>query len=232
MTGSAMANSEQKSIKAHCNNCIGLTNHVVLHKDMTTWTDDIDGQHTISGGDEYSLIRCAGCDSVHLIHESWFSEDADEDGPNIKTVYYPPAISRRRPSWLRDPSGPFFFGDTEVEKLLNEIYSALQNDSRRLAAMGIRALLESIMIEQVGDTGQIGANVDRFLAEGHVAKKNEEIFRYQLIEVGHAAMHRKHVPTKEDITILLDITESLIASIYVHPNKAKKMTAIPARDRK
>jgi hypothetical protein len=156
-----------KSVKAHCNLCVDLTNHLVLHKDTTTWEDG-DEQHPMSGGDEYLLIRCAGCDTVHLQHNSWFSEDWDEDGPIIKSVYYPPAISRRRPNWLKDPEGPFYFGGTEIEKLLEEIYSALQNDSRRLAAMGIRALLELVMIEQVGDSGQIGKNVDKFLEQGFV----------------------------------------------------------------
>jgi hypothetical protein len=224
-------NPEPKSVKAHCNLCVRLTNHLVLHKDRTTW-DDGDAQHPISGGDEYLLIRCAGCDTVHLQHDSWFSEDWDEDGPTVTTVYYPPAVSRRRPSWLKDPEGPFYFGGTEIEKLLEEIYSALQNDSRRLAAMGIRALLELVMIEQVGDSGQIGKNVDRFLEQGFVSNKNQQMFRFQLIEAGHAAMHRQYVPEKSDIEVLMQITESLIETIYVHPAKAKRLGKIPARDKK
>lgn len=222
--------AEPTHIKAHCNNCVGFTNHRVLFKDSKSWSTD---DELVYGGDDYTLIRCAGCDTVHLKHDSWFSEDWDfEDGYNITTVYYPPSISRRRPKWLNDPTGPFVFGKTEIEKFLTEIYSALQNDSRRLVALGIRALLELIMVEQVGDNGTIGNNVDKFLGEGHVAVKNQEIFRNQLIETGHATMHRKHVPSSQDIDVLLEITESLIASIYVHPHKAKTLTAIPKRERK
>jgi hypothetical protein len=98
--------------------------------------------------------------------------------------------------------------------------------------MGIRALLESVMVEQGGDSGQIGKNVDKFLAEGHVASRNHETFRFQLIEAGHAAMHRGYVPSKEDIGVLLSITESLIESIYVHAWKVKNMKEIPAREGK
>ncbi len=219
---------EPKSIKAHCNTCVGLTNHVVLHKETTRWSDG-DERYEVYGGNEYSLIRCAGCDSIHLKHDSWCSEDWDEDGTVIDTVYYPPAISRRRPSWLSDPTGPFFFGNTGIEKLLEEIYSALQNDSRRLAAIGIRALLELVMIEQVGDSGQIGRNVDKFLAEGHVPKNNQDIFRFQLIEAGHAAMHRGYVPERSDIDVMMQITKSLIETIYVHPAKASRLGVIPSR---
>jgi hypothetical protein len=220
-------NAAPEHVKAHCNNCLGLTNHVVLHKHLTSWSDDV-----ISGGDEYCLIRCAGCDLVHLKHDNWFSEDYDhETGPNITTVYYPPAVSRRRPSWLHDPLGPFIFGNTEIEKLLEEIYSALQSDSRRLAVMGIRALLELVMIQQVGDNGQIGKNVDKFLEQGYVSKINQEVFRFQLIEAGHAAMHRQYVPERMDIEVLMQITESLIETIYVHPVKAKRLGEIPTRKR-
>jgi hypothetical protein len=230
MTSTATIKPEPKQTKAHCNTCVGPTNHVILHRHTKTWNDDADGQHPMSGGDEYLLMQCAGCDTVHLQHDSWFSENWDENGSIIDTVYYPPAISRRRPSWLKDPEGPFYFGSTEVEKLLEEIYSALQNDSRRLAVMGIRALLELIMIQQVGDSGQIGKNVDRFLEQGFVAKTNQETFRFQLIEAGHAAMHRQYVPERVDIEVLMQITESLIETIYVHPAKAKRLGAIPARN--
>jgi hypothetical protein len=41
-----------------------------------------------------------------------------------------------------------------VEPLLNEIYIALQNDCPSLAAMGVRSLLEKVMIAKAGDPRQ------------------------------------------------------------------------------
>ena len=101
---------------------------------------------------------------------------------------------------------------TVIEQWLKEIYSAVQNDSRRLAVMGIRSLLETVMIEKVGDSGSIGTNVKNFIAEGYIAQKNEETFRLQ-VEAGHAGMHRNYVPTKEELDVLLNITESLIETV-------------------
>jgi hypothetical protein len=65
-----------------------------------------------------------------------------------------------------------------------------------------------------------------------VSTKNEQMFRFQLIEAGHAAMHRQYVPERADIEILMQITESLIETIYVHPAKARRLGKIPARDKK
>jgi hypothetical protein len=94
--------------------------------------------------------------------------------------------------------------------------------------MGIRALIEHIMIEQIGDSGGIGSNVDRFVAEGYIAPKSEALFREHLIESGHAAMHRAYFPKPSDISALLDITESLIETVYVHPHQTK-LQKIPPR---
>jgi len=84
------------------------------------------------------------------------------------------------------------------------------------------------MIEKVGDSGSIGTNVKNFIAEGYIAQKNEGTFRLQ-VEAGHAGMHRNYVPTKEELDVLLNITESLIETVYVNPHQAKTLKEIPPR---
>ena len=92
--------------------------------------------------------------------------------------------------------------------------------------------LEVVMIDKIEDQGTIGKNVTAFLEAGFVPKLSQEVFRSTLIEAGHAAMHRSYEPTKEHLEVLLDLTEWLIASIYVHPASAARVTAtIPKRSR-
>lgn len=183
------------------------------------------------GNDTYYLLECRGCEQITLKHESWVSYSVDENGePVVKTVYYPPAISRKDPEWLTSVDSPFFWEfDKPIRRLLKEIYSALHNDSQALAAMGIRALIERIMVEKIGDSGAIGANVDKFIDEGYVAPKSEELFRNFLIESGHAAMHRAYFPKANDIAAMLDIAESLIETIYIHPHRAE-IEKIPRKE--
>jgi Domain of unknown function (DUF4145) len=217
-------------IKAHCNNCGPHRSHTVLKRVERRWDDD---EARIDGTDRYLLLECRGCERITLRHDSWNSYETDNDGHSIVTiVYYPPAISRKEPAWLDSADGPFFLEfDSTIRKLLKEIYSALHNDSRALAAMGIRALIEHIMIDRVGESGAIGSNVDRFIQEGFVAPKSEALFREHLIESGHAAMHRGYFPKPSDISALLDIAEGLIETIYVHPHRAKGQK-IPPRPKK
>lgn len=226
-----MADKTGTTIKANCNACGPYRNHFVIKAVHKSYTEDEDG---IDGGENYMLLKCGGCDGISLRHDSWNDYDIDpETGPEVVTVYYPPAISRKEPWWVSGFLSPFYFDQQNpIIRLLKEIYSALHNNSIALATMGIRALIEHIMIDCVGDKGSIGENVKAFLAEGHIAPRSETLFRDSLLEFGHAAMHRAHFPKASELATLLDITESLIETIYIHPHRAEGLTPPPSRVKK
>lgn len=183
------------------------------------------------GGDTYELVKCCGCGSLKLKNVAWCSEDeCDEDGQVIPSVsYYPPAMFRPRPKWFYDLMLEVSWGDGNIHDLLSEIYVALQNDQRTLAAMGIRALLEKVMIEKCGDHGSFWENVKEFETRGYVSRIQRERLE-TILEAGHAAIHRLYKPTKEDLVTLVDITESLVESIYIHGGKVEKLkNGIPPR---
>ncbi len=51
-----------------------------------------------------------------------------------------------------------------------------------------------------------------------------------LTRSGHAAIHRAYQPKIKDIQIALDITEGIMAAIFVHVDAAKKVSErVPAR---
>src|SRR5262245_24487922 len=167
--------AETKIAWAHCNRCNGSTQHDILHFEQVILDDEIGEGFSVTYWDDYTLLKCRGCDTVHLKHESAFSEDVGPDGnPEVTTTIYPPRVSRNKPNWLSAIDGPFWAGKSEIEQLLEEIYAALHNNSLRLAAMGVRALLEFIMIDKVGDRGSIGENIKAFLDGGYVAPIDQE----------------------------------------------------------
>lgn len=217
-----------KQTKAHCNVCGGSRTHMVLYAESSSWDDDEQG---MCGGDTYDLVKCGGCESIKLRRESWCSEDdCDENGHVIPTVsYYPPAVFRPKPRWLLDLFLEVSIDDGNIHDLLTEIYVALQNDQRTLAAMGIRALLEKVMIEKCGDHGTFTANIKEFENHGYVSRMQRERLE-TILEAGHAAMHRLYKPSKKDLVTLVDIAESLVESIYIHGTKVDALKdAIPAR---
>ncbi|MGO4388492.1 DUF4145 domain-containing protein [Microvirga sp. 2YAF29] len=227
MTDVTSGPQQPSIIRAHCNRCGGLRKHDVL------FAHDVKEDLEDAGWflDRYFFIRCGGCDYIHLRHDFYSNHTFDDNGvPQPSTTYYPPAEARRRPEWMTARDTVFWAFTSDIGQLLSEIYRALENDSLRLAAMGTRALLEIIMIDQNGDHGSIGKNIDAFFASGHIAPKQQDIFRSFMIEAGHAAMHRAYKPDEATLSVLLDLLEGLIASIYIYPYRTKNMAAnIPPR---
>lgn len=226
-------------VKAHCNRCSGNRNHFVIYAHQEKWTEDLGNEAFISGEDRYELLKCAGCGDFRLRHTNWFSEHIDEQGKPIPTVtYYPPASIRREPAWLgsvdvsHGVNVHIVWMPGYVSHLLHEVYVALQNDCCSIAAMGIRALLERLMIEHVDDQGSFSGNLTAFEKEGYVGGRQKVIIETTL-EVGHASIHRNYNPTREDVLQVLDIAENIIQSIYVSAEQAKALKSrIPPRPKR
>jgi len=175
--------------KYHCNECGRQTNHSILFEKDKPWSDS---QYEVSGSDSYMLIECCGCESVKLVHEHWFSEYTDFDGrPTINKNYYPPSLYRPLPKWLWRLDEEW-----EVTKLLKEVYSALQNEAPSLSVMGIRAIIEFLMIEAVGDNGSFIKNMNEFQNKGYISPIQKTELE-KALEAGHASIHRGFIPEKK-----------------------------------
>jgi hypothetical protein len=229
-----MTAAQPEIVKAHCNKCLGWKNLQVLHREVTSWSETIDERHGISihGGDTWILFKCLGCDELRLNHSSWFSEDTDDDGrPTVTTEWFPPSITRQKPIWRRNLF-PFNAKLYELNGLTDEIYGALGIGAHRIATMGIRALAERVMVDQVGEKGTFQKTTKAFFDAGFVAPFQQGMFENTLIEAGHAAMHRSFEPTADTVNTLLDIIEGVLHAIYYQPMlAAEAKKTIPNRSK-
>lgn len=228
-------NAQCNISKAHCNRCQGETNHHALFEVNKPWeeviAEDEHGKDTIGGQEDFEVLKCCGCDTITVRNRSWFSEDVDCEGrPVARVRYYPPATSRKPPSWLQNHEGDIFLWNNHfVPKLLHQVYTALFDDCLALAAMGIRALLERTMIEKCGDRGSFEKNLKALCDEGYIGDKQLEALRGTL-ELGHATIHRNFDPSAKEIVLALDITESVLAAIYIHSDQGAALKKrIPPR---
>ena len=95
--------------------------------------------------------------------------------------------------------------------------------------MGIRALLEQVMILKVGDHRSFDKNLDEFQNAGYLSLLQRDAMRATL-DVGHAAMHRAFKPTEEDLKVALDVVEGVLAPIFAHKEAAEKLAdRVPPR---
>jgi Domain of unknown function (DUF4145) len=211
-------------ITAHCNTCRGETNQDILCADSRNWSNEQTG---IRARITFEMLRCRGCEAITLreTHRSFNGIEWEE--PTI--TYYPPAIARREPEWL----GEFrFFYESEssvLSDLLKEIYTALQNGSPMLAGMGVRSLIELVMIEKIGDNGTFAKNLTAFEANGYISKRQADTLS-AILDAGSATVHRGWKPSDDDLATLLDVAETVVETVYLHEEKVKELAKkVPPR---
>jgi hypothetical protein len=217
--------------RSYCNKCHSNTNSDILWEieDRQT-SEEEDGNHLLQL-DQYQIIKCQGCDRVSF---RLISNGEYKNGTESVEIY-PAEIIRQKPKWL----GVFTFGvklkgdGIEFDKkheYLNEIYLAINNGCNRLAILGIRSLLEHVMIESIGsDKGGFQKNLEAFQSGGHISAVQKNTLM-DILELGHAVTHRSYRPKYQEVEVFLDIVEHCIQAIYIHSTKAQNIKiAIPPR---
>jgi hypothetical protein len=225
-----------------CSSCVRMTTHEILfeitRQDLAD--DDITNTH--------KLLSCRGCETVCMIHKQFGTHDdehleeieklsheeieklSDEDLENVPSPrgtfvrVYPSRVSRKEPDWLE--SLELLLGnDGKLVALLREIYAAVDGGQHRLAAMGIRALLEQIMIAKIGDFGGFDKKLDAFQEAGFISSVQRDAMRTTL-DVGDAAVHRAFVPEFATLNTCLDIVEGVMSVIYSHRKEAERIKKV------
>src|SRR5260370_10816818 len=207
----------RKVVQAPCSSCVRKTKHEVVFEKSQQDEETLD---------TYVLMSCGGWSTGSMgLQRRWI-----EDG-SVDHRYYPSPVSRKMPSWM------FLWsiglgrnrGDAAIGAVLMEVFQAVDGGQYRLAAMGIRALLEQVMIQKVGDLPTFDQKLDEFQKQGYISAIQRDAMRATL-DVGDAAMHRAFLPTEQDLTLALDIVEGILAPIYDHRTEAERMAdKVPPR---
>ena len=221
-----------KTTKSFCNQCVGERNHAILYSEAQSGSEYHDSyQWSV----ENETLKCLGCDTVSLRRTTWESPVIDENGsPLLNVAHYPPTMFRREPTWLPELKVRFFFDDdkTFITDLIHELYICIQNDCRRAATMAVRALLEQVMIDKVGDQGTFGRNISEFQTKGYISSIHQNYLE-TVIDAGNATMHRAYKPSKEDLIALVNIAESVIEAVYINEHRAEGLRkCIPSKKTK
>ncbi|CAG2155517.1 hypothetical protein LMG31506_05433 [Cupriavidus yeoncheonensis] len=207
----------------HCNECGHETKHEVVHNAERRRTYDND-QYSVEVGSTWTVLQCGGCEEVSMRRVDWCSDDDPQDGPNTPT-FFPARVSRRKPVWL----GRYDVPSADVD-ILEEIYKALHADSRRLAMMGARALFDVVITRTVGDQGSFAKGLDELVNSDLISKRDRGIIE-AAIEAGHAAIHRGHQPTSDDVNVVIDIAERLIHAEVLQAQASALAASTPPRKR-
>lgn len=206
----------QNPINFFCNSCQHETLHDVLcsHDRYINYTDDGHVYTRITS----QMVKCRGCETTSFRVLDWFSEDYVED---VSEIAYPPRSSRKMPEWI-------YKLDDIYEKLLSEVYIALQNKCNRLAMMGIRSVIDVFISSKVQDYSNFSDGLKKLVALGVITNNQRDLLKI-VIEAGNASIHRQYNPPFEILTLIMDTVETLLHHEALAPSLQKVKDQIPAR---
>ncbi len=133
-------------------------------------------------------------------------------------------ISLRIPSWHKNLN-------QTIQSLMEEVYYGLQKEMKALPSMGLRAVIDVVCNDLVGDIGGFSHKLGRLEKDKHITPKNKEVLE-NVLEVGHASVHRGYFPELADLRSVLDIVNHLLKEVYVFGTESKRLKAVtPKRER-
>ena len=207
---------ESEPTKASCRSCGESKNHALKHKEIVP--NDV---HGALFDDIYEVLQCMGCGRIVIRYI--FSEPGNTvTNPKSRTVYFPPITFRKKPEWTKEL-------DETFQDILDQIYVAIQNDLNRLAAMGVRALLEYLMLSRNGDKGTFGTNLEALSDSGDIGISQKDTLKV-VLDTGSATIHRGYSPSITDVISILDITELVLRDVFINRRAMEQLKQrIPPR---
>lgn len=206
------ADSEQS---VECTKCSGKTSHAVLVLVGVAGSEG-DNNYSFDWHVDHQLIQCLGCKSISYRIVSSNSEEYFHD-ENGDTVYdeseklYPPRIT-----------GVNGLGDEaihlpqKIRQIYEETILALSVNAPVLAAIGLRALVETVCKEKAAEGGDLFKKIDS-LVEKRVLTPVGATILHKIRTIGNAAAHEVKPHSERQLSLALDIVEHLLKDVFILP---------------
>lgn len=198
--------------KSYCNGCKRETNHEIVAKHEHSDHDEI---NEISWWNIYEVLECQGCDTVSFRTVHTNTEDIDYETGKLETSIeiFPGPTKGREPIPDSDEFPPL------TRRVYLETLAALTSKAPILAAIGIRAIIESVCKDLNTGKRNLEKNIDELANLGHLSTTQAEMLHKHRF-MGNVAAHEIQPPKPAHLIVALDIAETLLKTIYVLPKLA------------
>jgi hypothetical protein len=169
--------------------------------------------------------------TVYFRRDVWFSEwETIGENPytgepqresGVETTYWPAPVEPKTPEWITE----IVAADKTLGNLLSEMYAALNNDLRVLAAIGARTAFDrSSELLKVDAALGFNDKLDELHNMGKVSKSERDTLEI-LVDAGSAAAHRGWVPKPEEINTMMTIVEAFLHRTFILDDGIRKLKA-------
>jgi len=112
--------------------------------------------------------------------------------------------------------------EEKYQEVLQEVYIALDANTRFLAAFGARTALDMLIVDKIGDIGSFKEKLNKLESKGYIDSTERELLD-AVTEAGNAAAHRGYAPDERLLSSVIDILESVFDRIYFKPERDKDL---------
>jgi len=228
-----MPDTAPEIIKAHCPDC-GPERKVYVRGKHVVHSSERNSP--IASSDTGMILECCGCGKVFFRRDFWFSEweqlvdNPDTGQPEmqggVETTYWPAPVQRKPPEWIDKVKR----ADRVLGQLLTEMYAALNNDLRVLAAIGARTAFDrSSELLGVQSTLGFDQKLNELVSMGKIGDSERATLEV-LVDAGSAAAHRGWAPKAKELTTMMAIVEAFLYREFVLGDRLKKLkVAVPPK---
>lgn len=222
-------------MKLQCKVCKIITNHELIKEHKESWDNE-----EFWGSDTWQIVRCKGCEDVSFRHLTMFSEDRDEHGNLEEKVNVYPIRGKDLLS-----AKDFYSLSPTIRVIYKETIEAFNIQSWTLCAIGVRAIIEGICIEEKIESGTvtnpksgktyISKNLDGKIAglkeKGLLAVKHADLL-HELRFLGNEAVHELVQPSTTELKFAIEIIDHTIENVYELEEKIRHLKAASRRRRR
>lgn len=209
-----------EKIKNYCNECHHETWHNVL------FVKHIRGNcEEYSWYQEYSVLQCAGCDTICYRTDSSDSEsyDVDEYGnwiPDVRIENFPYSLEG-----IGNIENVYEL-PSKLKSIYSETLKTISDGCFTLAGIGLRATIEAVCEQENIQGNNLNIKINKLLSNG-IISKDESRKLHAIRFIGNDAAHDIKAPFKNQIVIALKIIEHLISSKYAMQDEIEKYLELP-----
>jgi len=213
--------------KYFCRQCKGSTNHDIIHAVKKSGSSDDD---YLQWNETYSIVKCRGCENHSFLEAYEDSQMYNHDNEGNAEYYdittiYPPYLERGK------ELDHLHFLPKPIKSIYSETLSAIKANCYILAAGGFRAIIESTCTELKIRKDHLEKRIDLLNEKGHLSKAESQRL-HSIRFLGNDALHEIEVPKKEQIFLLLEIVNHLLANLFINDEiiKGKLETMLSTYD--
>lgn len=210
-----------KKCKSYCRVCKRETNHIIVAEYVRGGRDE---KYEVDWSSHNEILECQGCETVSFRHVSSNTDCVDYETGKLEEFIeiYPDLTKTREPI----PDSDEFPAPTR--RVYLETLTVLSGNAPILAAIGIRAIIESICKDLKTGKRNLEKNIDALADLGHLSKGQAELLHKHRF-MGNVAAHEIQPAKPANLIAALEITETLLKTIYVLPRMAATLPQPPPK---